>query len=80
MLSHAKVSKFDFTTRAHKYVCTFDISAKTKKYKVIIACCPDYVLSIQIYTTNTTCGQCSSHVGRKDQQEFVQCTCESQVP
>jgi hypothetical protein len=37
MLSHAKVSKFDFTIRAHKNVCTFDISAKKKKYEVIIA-------------------------------------------
>jgi hypothetical protein len=37
MLSHAKVSKFDFTIRTHNNVCTFDISAKKKKYEVIIA-------------------------------------------
>lgn len=26
MLSHAKVSKLDFTIWTHKYVCSFDIS------------------------------------------------------
>lgn len=28
IFSRAKVSKFDFTTRAHKYVSSFDISVK----------------------------------------------------
>jgi hypothetical protein len=31
MLSHAKVRKFDFTIRAHKYVRSFNISGKKKQ-------------------------------------------------
>ena len=32
MLSHAKVSKFNFAIGANKYVCSFNISAKKKYY------------------------------------------------
>jgi hypothetical protein len=50
MLSHAKVSKFNFAIGANKYVCSFNISAKKKYYLVIIQFCTAYGKIKQFYS------------------------------
>lgn len=80
MLSHAKVSKFDFTIRADKYVSTFNISAKRNRMKWLRYFFYYQRNVKQLWIICTTCGQCSSHASRQDQREFVQCNYGSQVP
>ena len=81
MLSHAKVSKFHFSIRANKYVCSFNISDKKKKLlKRFIQLFSAYGKSKQLYKLYITCGQCSSHANTQDPREFDQYNYESLVP